>query len=112
MIGMNTYNGKEIHGQEHLQQSIRDILMTPIGSRLMLPEYGSELPRLIDQPLNQSTLVDIYSAVAIALKRWEPRFSLSRVQASRQTPGQITLDLDGTHLTDGQPLHIREVFTR
>lgn len=42
-IGMNRETGKALTGIEHIQQSIRDILVTPIGSRVMRRKYGSAL---------------------------------------------------------------------
>ena len=41
MIGMDRRTGLPLSGIEHLRQSIEDILTTPLGSRRMLPEYGS-----------------------------------------------------------------------
>ncbi|MGD7246543.1 GPW/gp25 family protein, partial [Ralstonia pseudosolanacearum] len=52
MTGMNSSTGRAIADRPHLAQSIGDILTTPIGSRVMRRDYGSEVPDLIDQPLN------------------------------------------------------------
>ncbi|MCP4103294.1 MAG: phage baseplate protein, partial [Lentisphaerae bacterium] len=79
MTGIDKTTGRYLSGLDHLKQSITDILTTPIGSRVMRREYGSRLPRLVDAPLNSSTLVDLYSATAEALQRWEPRFKLTEV---------------------------------
>ena len=43
-IGMNRETGKLVDNTEHLKQSIRDILSTRIGTRVMLREYGSNIP--------------------------------------------------------------------
>ncbi|MCP4101679.1 MAG: phage baseplate protein, partial [Lentisphaerae bacterium] len=79
MTGIDHTTGRYLSGLNHLKQSITDILTTPIGTRVMRREYGSRLPRLVDAPLNSSTLVDLYSATAEALQRWEPRFKLTEV---------------------------------
>ena len=104
MDGINASNGKRLGGLQHLRQSIRDILRTPIGSRVMRREYGSRLMRLIDAPMNRSTLLDVYAAVAEALERWEPRFRLHQVQAVAAEPGRIELELTGEYLPDGQTI--------
>ncbi|EUM72706.1 hypothetical protein L353_09062, partial [Enterobacter sp. MGH 7] len=49
-IGMSQGNGKAITDTDHLCQSVRDILLTPQGSRIARREYGSLLSELIDQP--------------------------------------------------------------
>lgn len=96
MIGMDRTTGKSLQGVDHLRQSIADILTTPIGSRVMRRDYGSELPDLLDQPDNGATRVRIYAATATALMRWEPRLKLSRVSLGYGTrPGQVVLDIEG-----------------
>lgn len=66
-------DGKPISELQHIYQSMRMILMTPIGSRVMRRDFGSTLPRLIDRPLNTSTITAIYAASNEAIATWEPR---------------------------------------
>lgn len=80
--------------QEHLQQSIGDILSTPIGTRVMRPDYGSKLPRLVDRPINQSWKLEVYVAVVEALGRWEPRIKMKQVRIPAAGNGYIELELD------------------
>ena len=54
--GMNNTSGKVITDIDHLRQSVRDILLTPQGSRIARREYGSLLSVLIDQPQNPARL--------------------------------------------------------
>lgn len=102
MIGIAATTGKRLGGLDHLRQSIRDILTTPIGSRVMRRDYGSRLFDLIDAPMNRATILDIYAAVADALERWEPRFRLREVVATDAAPGHVTLSLTGELLIDGR----------
>ncbi|MGF7149428.1 hypothetical protein FHS96_003079 [Sphingomonas zeicaulis] len=95
MRGMNAATGAALDGIEHLVQSIRDILTTPIGTRVMRRDYGSLLFELIDAPFNAATRLRMYAATAIALKRWEPRLRLTRVAVDQVAPGQIKLTLEG-----------------
>ena len=95
MIGIEASTGKSLDGMAHLGQSIGDILMTPLGSRVMRRDYGSLLPELIDQPFNDATRMRLFGATALALMRWEPRIRLIRVQLFQgASPGSYTLDLD------------------
>lgn len=104
MNGINASTGKSLEGVQHLRQSISDILRTPIGSRVMLREYGSRLFSLIDAPMNRSTLLDLYAATGEALDLWEPRFRLEKVQAVSAAPGRIELDLTGEYLPEGRTI--------
>lgn len=102
MEGINAATGKRLSGIDHLRQSIRDILTTPIGSRVMRREYGSRLFKLVDAPLNRSTLLDLYAATADALDLWEPRIKVLSVTAVSTAAGSIELDLIAEYLPDGQ----------
>lgn len=93
MIGMNRHTGRKIEGAAHLAQSILDILTTPKGSLVMLRDYGSDLPDVIDQPLNGETLIDAYQATAEALDLWEPRSDLARIQVVEARAGYAEFEL-------------------
>jgi phage baseplate assembly protein W len=104
MQGIDATNGKPLEGIAHLRQSIRNILTTPIGSRVMRRDYGSDLFKLIDAPVNRSTLMDIYAATAKAISRWEPRFNLESCKIVSAEPGRVELDLVGEYLPDGKKI--------
>ena len=95
MQGMNRNNGKFISDKEHLTQSIQTILNTPIGSRVMLPEFGSEVVDLIDAPMTQANILRIYAATISAVQRWEPRIEVEQVQIDDISAGKIELSLTG-----------------
>ncbi len=102
---MNRTTGAAISGLEHLRQSVGDILSTPIGSRVMRREYGSLVPELIDHPDNNTSQVRLFSAVASALLRWEPRFRLTRVGVQRdaERPGYALIELHGSYHEGRRP---------
>jgi len=100
--GMNAQNGRAIYDINHLNQSIKDILLTPVVSRLMRREYGSQVFNLIDQAANPATHLLLYAAIATALLRFEPRLQLSRIQISSQSNGQSIIDIDGVCLLNNQ----------
>ena len=103
MRGMSRQTGKAIEGLDHIRQSIADILGTRKGERIMLPEYGSEVPDVIDAPMNAGAAVDAFMAVAEALDRWEPRFRLERIQMTEATAtGRAGFLLTGRVVPDEQ----------
>lgn len=110
MRGMDCTTGKEIDGVRHLRQSIADILSTPRGTRVQRRDYGSDLPRLIDRPVNEALLVDIYAATAEALDRWEPRLRLRRVRIDGAAPGRVELTLEGRYLPDGRDISLEGII--
>ena len=104
MSGMNAMTGGSLSGLPHIAQSIRDILTTPIGSRLRRRRYGSDISELIDQPLNAPTVLRIYAATAYAIALWEPRITLTGVQLSRDAAGKFVILLQG--MTNGQSVDL------
>lgn len=102
MSGLGDHSARVLTAEAHLAQSIGNILSTPVGSRVMRRDYGSDLPSLIDAPINPTTAVDLYQAAAEAIERWEPRFDLDRVQIAEASAGKVALELTGTVLPLGE----------
>jgi len=103
-MGMNAATGRKISGYDHLEQSIRDILSTPIGTRVMRRDYGSRLPDLMDAPMTPGLNVEIFAAAAEALSQWELRFKLSRVETVEAGAGRLVINIRGTYLPDGKEI--------
>ncbi|QTI81496.1 GPW/gp25 family protein (plasmid) [Roseomonas marmotae] len=112
MIGTSAQNGKQLEGIDHLRQSVRDILTTPLGTRVMRREYGSRLYQLVDAPLNRATIVELYAATIEALERWEPRIKVSQVSLARATAGGVSLSITGTYLPDGREITLDGIEVR
>lgn len=98
MTGMSRFTGATLdpNSDAHLVQSIGDILTTPLGSRVLRRSYGSELPDLIDQPIEPSRLpIKLFAATAMALLAWEPRIRLTHVRLQASAAGVAALRLTG-----------------
>lgn len=80
MIGMSRRTGLALGDTDHLHQSLYDVATTRIGTRLCRREYGSLVPDLIDQPVNNATRLRLMSALAAAYIRFEPRVRIQSVQ--------------------------------
>lgn len=78
--GMSRQTGLHIDQSSHILQSVRDILTTPIGSRVMRRDYGSLLPFLIDSPINAYFIMQLRASVIHALMRWETRVTPTRIE--------------------------------
>jgi phage baseplate assembly protein W len=109
MRGMSRTTGAYLDDSEHLKQSIVDILTTPVGSRVMRREYGSNLFYLVDRPVNREFVQQIYAAVAEAIDRWEPRLQLKKVTVDEVKDGRITLSLSGVYLITQQKVDLKGV---
>ena len=110
MTGTDSNTGKHISGLEHLRQSIRDILATPIGTRVMRRDYGSRLFDLVDRPFNQATKLEFFAATAEALKKYEPRFKLTRTLIESVEAGKVSLALEGRYLPEGKEVTLEGIL--
>jgi uncharacterized protein len=66
-------------GQQSVRESIRIILTTETGERLMLPSFGAGLRSFLFEPNVPATHRLIEERVQFALRRWEPRITLDAV---------------------------------
>jgi uncharacterized protein len=100
--GLNRFTGKPLTGWEHCAQSIRDIITTPIGTRVMRRDYGSRIMDLIDRPMLQDTLFEATAIIAEALETWEPRFKLKRVWINGgDNTGRLEVSINGIYYPRG-----------
>ncbi len=66
-------------GTKNVQESIRIILLTEPGERLMNPRFGCGLKRMLFEPNTVATRRQIEEQIKQALVRWEPRIRLKAV---------------------------------
>ncbi|WP_168404446.1 GPW/gp25 family protein [Erwinia amylovora] len=98
MNGTDRRTGKRLSGSAHLRQSVSDILTTPMGSRVLVREYGSDLFSLVDNPRDDLTRLRIIAATASALARWEPRLQVTQVVVSFPDDGSgCVVDVGGVN---------------
>lgn len=66
-------------GPQNIRESIKIILLTELGERLKLPEFGGGLRPFLFEPNTVSTHRLIQEEITQALGRWEPRISVDSV---------------------------------
>ncbi|WPZ23107.1 GPW/gp25 family protein [Sulfitobacter faviae] len=96
-MDLNHETGAAVEGWDHVVQSIQTILTTRLNSRVFRREFGSEVPALVDAPMNDANVLALYVAVADALERWEPRFELTDVAVEAAESGVMTMTLVGSY---------------
>lgn len=100
--GTDATTGRELTDWAHVQQSIGKILSTPIGSRVMRREFGSELTELIDRPMTPRIILAVYAATVMAIARWEPRFAVTSLHVrTLDESGEVELQLAGAYYPRG-----------
>jgi phage baseplate assembly protein W len=81
--------------EEDIAQSIKIILGTNRGERVMRPEFGAGLNAFIFEPVNQTTMQLVQTRVEEALVDWEPRIDVITVKVTTEaaTHNQLLIDI-------------------
>lgn len=96
-MDLNHETGGALSGWAAVEQSILTILSTRLETRIFLREFGSEVPALVDAPMNDAGRLSLIVAVSEALARWEPRFELTDVQIEGAASGIVSMELSGNY---------------
>jgi hypothetical protein len=84
-----TTGGADIDG------SLRMILMTAPGERVMRPQFGCRIWDLLFEPVNANTIGLMGEAVRDAVSQWEPRVTLDDViiEPDPSDAARVTINL-------------------
>ncbi|MGF7432095.1 GPW/gp25 family protein [Pasteurella bettyae] len=107
---MNRYTGETLSDEnEHIKQSITDILTTQIGTRLQRRDYGSNIPKLIDQPINRILMLQLASCAVTALRKWEKRIKIRQFKPIFAN-GKITANILATRGNQIKTIDFNDIF--
>ena len=76
-----------------VRQAVFLLLSTRPGERVMRPDYGCELYRVVFSPNDDTTAGLAIHYVQQALERWEPRIQIRRLDARRNEDVPTQLDV-------------------
>lgn len=104
--------------ERNIAECIHLILNTQPGERPMLPEFGCPLQDLVFETNVPATRFKAEAMVQKALRKWEPRIDLQKVEArpDPQNRNQIRLHIDylvrksNNHQNMVHLLHLQEFF--
>jgi phage baseplate assembly protein W len=82
-----------VEGHESIRQAIVLLLSTVPGERVMRPDYGCDLRRLVFSPNDETTAGLAIYYVRRALERWEPRVLIERLDAVRHSEDPEGLEI-------------------
>lgn len=92
-----------VEGADAVRQSIMLLLTTMPGERVMRPDYGCPLHRLVFAPNDATTAGLAIHYVRQAVSRWEPRVEIVRLDAgaNREDAGRLDVSLEYRVRTTG-----------
>jgi phage baseplate assembly protein W len=96
-LGYSLGGGVEmVEDDEAVRQALLLLVATAPGERVMRPEYGCHLNRLVFAPNDDTTAGLAIHYVRRAVERWEPRVDVLGVDAERsgEQPNQLDIVLE------------------
>ncbi|MEM0998968.1 MAG: GPW/gp25 family protein [Bacteroidota bacterium] len=87
-----------VSAQDDIDQSLRLIIFTHLGERMMNQEFGCKLGTYRFAPMNQTNITLMQDAIRSAIVQWEPRITLNSVEVdtTEAVDGKLMLSLDYT----------------
>ena len=70
-----------VEGELHVEQSLKVLLLTALGERVMRPQLGCRAPSMVFAPGSMQYLRLLEQSVREAVRDWEPRVELEDVRA-------------------------------
>ncbi|MCT4585841.1 MAG: GPW/gp25 family protein [Peptostreptococcaceae bacterium] len=92
-VDKSTGKIKMVFAEDDIKESIRIILGTKKGERVMRPDFGSKLNEFIFESVDATTLFLIEEEVKSAITNWEPRVEDVSVKASLQDHSDGRVDI-------------------
>jgi phage baseplate assembly protein W len=100
-VGLDRNTGAVLTGWDECAQSIGCIAETAIGSLVLNRDFASTCRELVDRPGNKQQITAYFTAIARALRKWEPGFRLSKVTLASLVPGRALFDIAGVFYPSG-----------
>ena len=82
-----------VEGDESVEQSLRVLLMTDVGERVMRPDFGTEAPRLVFAPGSVQYLRLLETTVRDAVRDFEPRVEVLEIRAELSLANDATAEI-------------------
>lgn len=89
--------------EEHIRQSIRTLLLTARGERVMRPDFGSALGDFLFENIDATTVALIKREVVSTIERYEPRVNLTdvKVHSDARDPGVLRVTVEYRIISTG-----------
>ncbi len=91
-----------LSGTEDITQCVYLILSTIPGSDPLRPDFGSDLYKYLDKPLEENKPMMVYS-IKEAVERWENRINVNRCEFVADSSGTLRITLHTELTASGQP---------
>jgi phage baseplate assembly protein W len=82
-LGANGYFENTTDVLTQVRSNLSNLLLTQKGERVMQPDFGSELHRVVFEPMTDDGLANVRAIIETATQQWMPFIQVDDVQVVR-----------------------------
>ncbi len=86
-------NVKMVSEEDDIRESLRVLLSTRPGERIMQPAYGCRIHSMVFESINESSITEIKDVIERAVLFFEPRISLESIDVDAENVYEGTLNI-------------------
>lgn len=89
------YSVEMVSDEQDIRESLWVLFCTSLGERVMLPDYGSQLWRMVFQNITNTLMTQLADIVRQAVLNWEARINVDDVivQPDATVAGLVVIDV-------------------
>lgn len=93
-----TYSVEMVSDEKDIRESLWILFSTQLGERLMVPEYGCQLWRMVFKNLTTTLTTQLANIVRQAILYWEARINVDQITVlpDATVPGLVLITVDYT----------------
>jgi len=90
-IGVSVpFNGKGVFKstfstKDQIKSNLINLLLTYKGERILNPQFGADLPRLLFEPINNETLLKIENQIVTSVATYIPEIIITNIEITPDT---------------------------
>jgi len=71
--------------KDQIKSNLINLLLTYKGERILNPEFGADLPRLLFEPINNETLAKIQNQIITSVAIYIPEINITNIEITPDT---------------------------
>jgi phage baseplate assembly protein W len=71
--------------KDQIKSNLINLLLTYKGERVLNPQFGADLPRLLFEPINNDTLVKIENQIVTSVSTYIPEITITNIEITPDT---------------------------
>jgi len=103
-----------VKNETAVTQSIKNLLQTKFGERLMDPDIGSRIYEILFEPLDEFSATTLKENIINTIKNFEPRVIINNCEVSAESSdsNEILVDIDYTIVGENLSIQSRFILER